>query len=176
MPVIRLPGNAGPGLAFVTTTVIEWLPVFSRSEIARVIASQLAETACIKSCSITGYVVMPSHVHMLVGLANMRCLSSFVQSFKSLSSRRVRKLINEEYADLLYRSGRFHLWMRRLDDVVITSDTHFRTKLDYIHSNPVKADIATDAVSWQYSSARCWLLNEPGIVPIDKNFRWIPEG
>lgn len=175
MPVLRLQGHTGPGLIFVTTTVIDWLPVFVRPDIARIVVQQLAETARIKSVSISGYVVMPSHVHMLIGLHNVHNLSRFVQAFKSLTSRRVLRLSLDDPGASLYQTGQFRLWMRRFDDVIITSEEQFRIKLNYIHNNPVRAGLVEDAIGWEYSSARSWLLNESGVVPIDKDYGWMRE-
>jgi REP element-mobilizing transposase RayT len=173
MPVLRLKKLTGPGLVFVTTTVIEWLPIFEPPAIAREIALQLAETALIQDVSIVGYVVMPSHVHMLAGLSEISNLSSFVQSFKSLSSRRIRGFDMKVYQAQLYTSGRLRLWKRRFDDVIIVSEKQFRRKLDYIHENPVKAGLVRQATDWRFSSARDWLLDEVGEIAIVKDYGWI---
>jgi len=175
MPVQRLKELTGPGLVFVTTTVIDWLPVFASPRIAELVARQLAQTAGQKGVSIVGYVVMPSHVHKLIGLHDIQSLSTFVQAFKSLTARRVREIGLSEYGRELFRSGRFQLWKRRFDDVIITSEEQFRIKLNYVHENPVKAGLSENAVDWPFSSARSWLLDESGAVPIDKAFTWIPR-
>jgi putative transposase len=173
MPVLRLKGITGPGLAFVTTTVIDWLPIFKSQQLAKAVAQQLGETASMQDVSIAGYVVMPSHVHSLVGLKDFAKLSSFVKAFKSLSARRLRQFDLESYRDQLYRMGQFRLWKRRFDDVIIVSEEQFRTKLRYIHENPMKAGLVKDVLGWEFSSARSWLLNEPGETNIVKDFRWV---
>jgi len=173
MPVLRLKDICGPGLVFVTTTVIEWLPVFKPPRIAREITRQLAETALINDVSVVGYVVMPSHVHMSIGLSEVASLSSFIQSFKSLSSRRVRGIVGKPYPVRLNDSGRFQLWRRRFDDLIVVSEEQFRIKLQYIHDNPVKAGLVDSAIDWEFSSARAWLLDEPGEIEIVKDYRWI---
>jgi len=170
MPVKRLDCIDGPALVFVTTTATDWKRVFKNPQIARQIALHLAATADHYDASIAGYVVMPSHVHMLVGLRDVTALSKAVQFFKSMSSRHIRSIMQ---SGLDGTEGDFKLWMRRFDEVIIVSEVQFETKLQYIHNNPVKAGVVANAVDWKYSSARDWLMNEEGLVPIEKNYGWL---
>ena len=79
----------------------------------------------------------------------------------------------KEYKQSLYRLGRYSLWQRGFDDLVISSDKQFRIKLEYIHNNPVKAGLVTAAVDYPYSSASDWLGEGHGLVEIDRNFSWL---
>lgn len=172
VPVLRLKEITGPGLVFVTTTVLDWHQTFKPPQIAREVTQQLGKTASFYNVSIVGYVVMPSHVHILAGLEDISALSSFIQAFKSLSSRRLSKL---EMAPCILpppRTGRIQLWKRRFDDIIIVSEEQFRRKLNYIHDNPVKAGLVKEAIDWAFSSARAWLLDEPGEIEIIKDYRW----
>ena len=79
----------------------------------------------------------------------------------------------DEYRQLLYRSGRYSLWQRGFDDLVISSKKQFRIKLEYIHDNHVKAGLVTAAVDYPYSSASDRLGEGHGLVVIDKDFSWL---
>ena len=93
-----------------------------------------------------GYALMPDHMHLLVELSGGGpMLSRFMRDIKSLSSR-------------LIFPGKGAVWMPRFDDVAIYSENQFRTKLTYIHNNPVKAGLANRPEIYKYSSARNWLL------------------
>ena len=173
MPVSRLKEITGPGLVFVTTTAIDWHPVFKPPHIARAIAQQIAETASFLDISVVGYVVMPSHVHLLLGFPEVSLLSKAVQSFKSMTSRRLRRMDLSPYEKQLWQSGSFRLWKRRFDDVIIASETQLNRKLQYIHNNPVKAGLVREATEWEFSSARSWLIGEVGLIKIDKEYKWI---
>ncbi|MEW6050788.1 MAG: hypothetical protein AB1644_06970 [Candidatus Zixiibacteriota bacterium] len=50
--------------------------------------------------------------------------------------------------------------MARFDDVAIYTDHQFRTKLNYVHNNPVKAGLVTSPELYPFSSARAWYLRE----------------
>ncbi|MCP4569837.1 MAG: hypothetical protein GY841_19835 [FCB group bacterium] len=67
------------------------------------------------------------------------------------------------------------MWKRRFDDVIIVSEEQFNIKLQYIHNNPVKADLVDELTNWPFSSARAWLLNEPGDIEIVKDFDWVQD-
>jgi len=168
----RLPitGNA---LVFVTTTVTDWLPVFKLQSAANAVLNQLQDTARHYDISIVGYVLMPSHLHAVLGFWEIEKLSKFMQSFKILSSKKIRELNLGSLSDGLYSGNTFRLWKPRSDDLIITSEKQFRIKLDYIHRNPVKAGLVEKPTEWRYSSAIDWLADQPGIIPVAKEFDWV---
>ena len=163
---------AGPGLFFVTTSVTNWLPIFQSGNLARLVVEQLAETSRFFQVSVVGYVIMPSHFHGLLGLKNVPQLAAYVQAFKSLSSRRVKQCCGSDWEKALSCSGRFALWQRGFDDLLIHSQNQLRIKLEYIHNNPVKGGLAEEAVDYLYSSAGDWLGKGGGLVGIDRDFSW----
>ncbi|MDD4051147.1 MAG: transposase [candidate division Zixibacteria bacterium] len=166
---------SGPAMVFVTTTVTGWTPVFTLPETGKVVLEQLKETLTFYGISLVGYALMPTHLHMILGLPKVEELSRFVQTFKSLSSRRVKELEIGAMAEKLNIQGEFRLWKPRFDDVVIFSEKQFRIKLDYIHNNPVKAGLVNRPTDWPFSSASQWFQDNPGLIAIDKQFMWLHE-
>jgi putative transposase len=159
-------------MVFVTTTVREWTPVFSDPTCAEAVLSQLADTVTFFGHTLTAYVVMPTHLHTLVGLTDLQQLSQVMQSFKSLSARRLRPLVCQEHRKVFDHNGRFLFWKQRFDDLVIWSEKQFRIKVEYIHNNPVRAGLVERAIDYPYSSARDWLSGTEGRVHIDKKRNW----
>ena len=159
MPVNRLKHIKGPGAVFITTTVVDWKPIFFDRTIAKTIVAVLGEVASRFDAAVLGYVVMPSHVHFLIRLPDLSALSRFMQTFKSLTTREVTRILPRKLCPL---------WKRRFDDLIITSQRQFTTKLQYIHNNPVKAGLVSASIDWEFSSASDWLLNRPGMIPVDK--------
>jgi len=158
----------GASLAFVTTTATDWAQVFNLPSAAIVTLQELGTTLAQFQASLSGYVLMPSHIHMLVGLPEIFRLSEFVQTFKSISSRRLKEIDLQEFLSAFERDGKFRLWKPRFDDLIITSEKQFRIKLEYIHNNPVKAGLVARPSDWPYSSACDWLEDRSGLLPIDK--------
>jgi len=159
-------------MAFITTTVHNWIPIFEDKKCALSVLAQLKESFDHFQVSIVAYVIMPSHLHVLAGFKDISMMSKAMQSFKLLSSKKLRLLISSDIKCNFMFGGHFRLWQDRFDDVIIWSEKQFKIKIDYIHNNPVKAGLAESAADFVYSSAKNWLGNEEGIIPIDKNWTW----
>lgn len=157
------------GIAFVTTTTNGWTPVFNNQLAAQITLIELQKTLDQYKGSLTGYVLMPTHIHMLICLPKISDLSKFVQTFKSISSRRLKAIDLKGTQNQLIQDGKFRLWKPRFDDFVIRDEDQFRTKLEYIHKNPVKAGLVNIETDWPYSSAVDWIEGRSGILRIDKS-------
>ena len=168
-------GQGDRAMVFMTTTVRQWTPVFTDVVCARSILQQLHGTLLHNQLSLAAYVVMPSHLHLLLGFREIEQLSRMMQEFKSLSSRRLRPILPPELDRAFDKKGRFQFWKPRFDDLIISSEKQFRTKVDYIHRNPVKAGLVAVSTDYPYSSAGDWLLDEPGLVPADKEWVWLDD-
>jgi putative transposase len=162
----------GPAVVFITTTVTNWIPIFSVYEAALIALDELNKTLNIYPMTMMAYVLMPSHFHRILFSPQIEDLSKFVQCFKSIISRRIKKLRVGSYYNVFYNKGRYHLWKPRFDDFVIRNKKQFMTKLNYIHENPVKAGLAKNPIDYKYSSAREWLTGEKGVVNIDPTIAW----
>jgi putative transposase len=174
MPVRTRLDITGQGLFYVTTTVVGWTPVFARPDLAEIVLHQFAETSREFQAAVVAYTLMPSHLHALVGLERISELKSYMQAFKSLSSRKIKELDIAQFHKRLQVNGRFALWRRGFDDLLIYSPRQFKLKVEYIHNNPVKGGLVVDAVEYPYSSLRDWLGMGRGIVAVDMSDRWIP--
>lgn len=170
----RLP-ITGKAMAFVTTTVTEWSPVFAVERCARSILQQLHRTVTFYQLSLAAYVVMPSHIHLLLGFKEIEKLSKVVQQFKSLSTRQLQPLLPPNLKEVFHRTGRFQFWKPRFDEVIIWSEKQFRIKVDYIHRNPVKAGLADKMADYPFSSAGDWLSDRSGLIPVDKEWLWLED-
>ncbi len=145
-------------MVFVTTTVTKWTPVFADERCARGVLQELHRTILHNQLSLCAYVVMPSHLHVLLGFKKVELLSKVMKEFKSLSVRRLRPVLPPEFADAFDRVGRYQFWKPRFDDLIIWSEKQLKIKVEYIHRNSVKAGLAGAATDYIYSSARKWLL------------------
>ncbi len=65
------------------------------------------------------------------------------------------------------------MWRQRFDDLVIWSEKQFRVKVEYIHSNPVRAGLAAKAEDYPLSSAGDWLCGRPGKMAVDREWNWL---
>lgn len=104
---------------------------------------------------VIGYVVMPEHVHLLVGEPHEASLSSALLALK-LS---VSKL-----------SLQHPYWQSRYYDFNVYSGRKHIEKLRYIHRNPVKRGLVKEPIDWKWSSFRHYATGEPGVVEIESSW------
>lgn len=102
---------------------------------------------------VTGYVVMPEHVHLLVSKAERALLSVALQMLK------------QNVAQKLAHDGR--LWLPRYYDFNVWSEGKRIEKLRYIRRNPVTRGLVNRPEDWPWSSYRHYLTGAEGIVEIE---------
>jgi REP element-mobilizing transposase RayT len=164
MPVRKRLDLEGPSIAFITTTVQEWRPIFERRVLAIAALTQLRETVGFHDLQLYAYVLMPSHLHLLARFPEISDLSRIIQGFKSLTARRIYSELLPREKDFFERRGCYRFWRPRFDDLIITSTRQFKIKAAYIHNNPVKAGIVAQAEDFEFSSARQWTTGETGWI------------
>lgn len=105
---------------------------------------------------------MPSHMHLLI-LINGQRLPDFMRDFKKFVAQQSMKNLG-----ILDRP----IWQEGYDRQVIYSEEAFRTKVEYIHNNPVKQGLVRQAHDWIWSSAAAYAgdLNGPLSVWKDWDF------
>ncbi len=139
---------------------------------ARNLAVQiLGEVRATYGLALAGYVIMPEHVHLLIGESRNVSPAKVVQVFKQRVSRRMRGneceegpqsalQCNEEEAEL----RRF--WQRRYYDFNVYTSAKLKEKLDYMHANPVKEKLVAHPRDWPWSSWSFYEMGE-GLLSID---------
>jgi len=109
-----------------------------------------------------GYVIMPDHYHVIVTLLTQPSVSGLVRRIHSAFARRWRCWAGDE-APALRERPHGRIWQRRFYDHVIRDEEDWRTKLSYMHGNPVQADLVDCATDHPWSSAAFW---EAGTGPV----------
>jgi REP element-mobilizing transposase RayT len=158
---------------FLTCTVVEWLPVFTRQEAAQVLFDAWAHQQQHKGLRLYGFVVLENHLH---AVAQAPDLPKTWRGFKSFTARRLLELLREHGARLLLermafafkaqRADREHqFWQEGSHPQGIEGEAMLRQKLEYIHNNPVKRGFVDRPEDWRWSSARNY-LGRQGVVDV----------
>jgi len=71
------------GLNFITFTIVDWIDLFTRSVYCDIILDSLRFCQKEKGLNIYAYVIMPSHIHMIIATDHPDGLSAIIRSFKS---------------------------------------------------------------------------------------------
>src|SRR5690606_18524142 len=131
---------------FLTGTVLEWLPLFTRPALVEILLDCWRYQQANQGLRLYGYVVLENDLHSAAQAPDLgRCLSGF----KSFSARRIidhlqtrgaeHLLQRLRFAKRAHKDDRLHqLWQEGSHAELIYSAAVMREKLDYIHHNPVK--------------------------------------
>jgi len=164
---------------FITAVAKDRLPVFRTDAIKAVTCAAIDEARTSCGFWLFAYVLMPDHFHLLTD--SPRKPSTVLQFAKGIVSRRVlgylkekkyesslRKLQHDDWK----RNHRYSLWQHDSDIFSVTSESMFMQKVNYIHLNPVRAELVERAVDYRWSSARFWKKcpneDEPLRVDLDR--------
>lgn len=149
------------GIHFLTCTVINWLPVFSRVETKDIITASLQFLQDENRLILYAYVIMENHLHLV---ASSDDLPAEIQKFKSFTARQIIDFLEKENVSYFLRqfkvykprhkSSAYQLWQEGSQPKLIQGTEMMRQKIEYIHNNPVKRGYVDLPAHWRYSSAR----------------------
>ena len=151
-------------LHFITFTCYRRLPLLRSIRARNAFVQILGETRDRYGFSLVGYVVMPEHIHLLIGEPDERSVAVVMQVLKQRVSRqclaRGRSRLPQDAAPQPF-------WYPRSYDFNVFSEKKIAEKLDYIHWNPVKRGLVASPEQWRWSSYRFYALGEEGPVKIE---------
>ena len=159
---------------FMTCTVMEWLPVFTRPETVQIVLDCWRYQREHEGLRLYGYVVLENHLHFIAQAKN---LNKCVSSFKSFTARQIIDLLEAQHVEQLLTRLRFskrahkvdreyQFWQEGVHAELVFSEAMMREKLDYIHANPVKRGYVNLPEHWRYSSAANY-AGLAGLIDID---------
>jgi putative transposase len=154
-------------LYFITYTVINWIDVFIRKPYMDILVESWKYCQQKKGLEIYSWVIMPSHVHLIIG-TNKNPLDNIVRDMKSFTSTQLKKTIrgylgesrNTWMLNMMRDAGMknsnnndWQFWQQHNMPLEIDSNEMFYRVMNYIHRNPVKAGFVRHEKDWLYSSA-----------------------
>lgn len=157
-----------PGyIYFLTLTVIDWVDVFTRPEYKYIVIDSLDYCQKNKGLKIYAWCLMSNHLHMIAGTEEENNLSDILRDFKKFTSKeiidKIKELPESRKEWMLNRfefAGRFNnkikdykFWQDGNEAKEIHTNEFLDQKLDYIHNNPVRAEIVFEPQDYKYSSA-----------------------
>lgn len=155
-------------LYFVTATVVDWIDIFTRPVYKHIVLESLQYCQQKKGLSIYDWVLMTNHLHLIVSVKGEVPLSDILRDFKKFTSKKIIETLQQdqqesrkrwmlspfEYAGQNDRKiKRYRFWQEGVNCQEIFLPAYFIQKLNYIHANPVRAEIVNRAEDYRYSSA-----------------------
>ena len=143
-------------LHFLTFSCRHRAPLLVAPEACRTFELTLEQVRLWYGFCVTGYVVMPEHVHLLISEPERGTLALAMQMLKQNTSRELREFTKD---------GRY--WEQRYYDFNVWSERKRVEKLRYIHRNPVERGLVERAEDWSWSSFRHYVSEVEGVVKIE---------
>ncbi|HEY6339736.1 MAG TPA: transposase [Candidatus Sulfotelmatobacter sp.] len=145
-------------LHFITFSCDRRMPLLDSAAARELCERELERVRRWYGCYLTGYVVMPEHVHLLLSEPERSKLSVVMQMLKQLTSQKLR-------AKSLPR-----FWQVRYYDFPVWSEAKRVEKLRYMHRNPVKRGLVARPEDWKWSSFVHYATGMEGIVEIESQW------
>jgi REP-associated tyrosine transposase len=143
---------------FVTFSCYRRQPYLAATNAYRVFERELEHVRMRFGLVVAGYVLMPEHVHLLLGEPITSTLSVALQVLKQESSRRLKK------------NGAAQFWQRRYYDFNVHSEIKRVEKLQYMHRNPVRRGLVEKPEEWPWSSFVHYATGAVGTVEVESEW------
>jgi putative transposase len=162
---------------FLTCTINNWIPIFTRPATVQVILDALAYRQEQRGLKIYAFVILENHLHLV---ARSPDLAAEIASFKSWTAKRLLEVLKEQKAERILKQLAFYkkahkhdrdyqVWEEGSHPEQIQSHAMMLQKVEYIHQNPVKRGYVDNPVHWRNSSARIY-AGETGVLKIDREW------
>jgi putative transposase len=146
---------------FLTFSCFHRLPYLGSAEARDLFLDALERTRLRYRIVVAGYVVMPEHVHLLIGEPEKGDVSAAVHALKlSVSMRRTQR----------------PFWQARYYDFLVHNDRKRIEKLRYMHRNPVVRDLVEKPEDWPWSSFCHYATGVEGAIEIESQWTAFRRG
>ncbi len=146
---------------FLTATVLEWLPVFTRQETVDILFDSWIYLQEQQGLRLYGFVVLENHLHVVAQSNN---LPATWTKFKSYTARRIIDYLLRHRLEMFLKHMRsgfkaqrndrtYQFWQEGSHPQMIEGREMLVQKVEYIHQNPVKRGYVDKPEHWRWSSA-----------------------
>jgi putative transposase len=164
----RLHRYYGAGyLHFITFSCYRRRPLLAGKRKRDLFLKILEQVRCRYRLVVVGYVVMPEHVHLLIGEPERGDPSLLMQVLKQRTAKGLSRACSDPRQGRLWEDEN-HVWQRRFYDCVVWSERKRVEKLKYMHRNPVKRGLVVEPQQWIWSSYRHYAFGEAGPVLVNE--------
>jgi len=161
---------------FITASITDWQPLFRYEEPRWILLDDIDFYRNKYTTKILAYVIMPEHYHLILDIEKPDLLHQWLADFQRHTatqlSRWLRKtahpshlIVYERRAD---KDSKLAVWKEQARAVGIVSKDVLKTKIEYIHTNPVRRGLVENPVEWPWSSWRNYFLGDDSVLYIDK--------
>ena len=163
------------GIYFITSTIVEWLPIFTSSAYFDIIINSFDFCRKSKALKLYAYTILDNHFHVICSAPE---LSETIQSLKSFTAKQIVRQLQKdnkkwalrilEYQKKHYKDqSTYQVWQEGFHLVLIHDEKMLIQKIEYTHFNIVKRCLVWQPEQWRYSSAGFFCGEADSVLQID---------
>ena len=149
---------------FLTTKTFKNIPIFNNEKHSKILLAGIEYFKLIFDYRVYGFCIMPDHVHLIIHPHGQYDPSYIMQMIKGNFARKYNKIYKTQ--------GK--VWQRRYYDKVVSEPVQIVNVLEYIHNNPVRANIVLSPEEYKFSSYNFYIGQKNGFNVILEMDRFEP--
>ncbi len=164
------------GIFFVTSTIVNWIPVFTEQKYFDLMINTLKFYQVNNNLVIYAYVLMENHFHLIISNENV---FNVMQSIKKYTAKLIIKNLDIDRKEGILKEFRetkpeykttsnHQVWQESFHPQEIISMHMLKQKIQYIHYNPVRKNLVNKPHDWKYSSAMDYISGKKGLLDISR--------
>ena len=165
---------------YLTTTVVGWIDVFTRPVYRHIIVDSIKYCQKEKGLILHSWCLMSNHLHWIASAEQGKNLSDILRDFKKFTNKKIiEEIINNSQESrkkwllsLFKNAGKnnqkiknYKFWQDSNEAKELITNKFIAQKLNYIHKNPVIAEIVEKEEHYLYSSAKNY-ADEKGLIDV----------
>ena len=160
---------------------MQWIDVFTRSDYVNIVIDSLAYCQKEKGLLVHAYCIMTNHLHLIISSPSHN-LSDIIRDFKKFTSAKILKAIEENKKEsrrnwMLWifkkarenneRNNNYQFWRQDNHPIECSTADILKTRMNYLHENPVRAGLVWRAEDYRYSSAVNYYTMGKGLLQVN---------
>ena len=146
---------------FLTTVTKDRIEIFKDPKYCKILLVIIEYFKLILDYRLYGYCIMPEHLHLLIHPFGKYNFSYIMQMIKGSFASKINKINNS--------TGK--IWQKAFYDECILDSVQLINKLEYMHNNPVRANLVTSPEEHACSSYNHYIKTDfvpNSIIEIDR--------
>ena len=150
-------------IQFYTATILLWQKLLKQDKYKQIIIDSLTFLVKEQRVKIYGFVIMENHIHIIWQGTTLYSLKHTQLSFMKYTAQQIKFDLEKYHPDVLpyfiveAKDRKYQFWERNALSIDIMSSDVFIQKLNYIHKNPVRANLCITETDYTYSSAKHYM-------------------
>lgn len=172
--------NHIPPIFFITKVIHHRVPIFAMDErFAMIVIENLKFYRKKYGFALYGYVIMPDHYHILINTwgkygiekvkedMNKFIARQIILDLKTRHAKELEKFRVESAPRKGHRAHEYRIFQKGGVDVELLSLKKVMEKIEYMHKNPIRADLVQSIEEYKFSSACNYYLDEHSLIELD---------